>query len=56
MKVYIILAHGYEDGSEIEGVYANADDALDAIRQLRHEQDPMDDWLRYEIQVMEVIE
>ena len=56
MKVYIILEEGYEDGAEIAGVYANSNDAISAIRELRRHQDPDDDWLYYEIKEEEVQE
>lgn len=50
MKVYIILANGYEDGSLIEGVYQDLKDAKKAIRDLRRNMDPLDkEWLSYSI-------
>lgn len=57
MKVYIILANGYEDGSLIEGVYQELKDAKKAIRDLRRNMDPLDkEWLSYSIADEEVRE
>ncbi len=56
MKVYIILSNGYEDGSIIEGVYREFEDAKEAIRDLRWKQDPEDDWLYYTLHEEEVKE
>lgn len=57
MKVYIILANGYEDGSLIEGVYQDLKDAKKAIRDLRRNMDPLDkEWLSYSIADEEVRE
>lgn len=57
MKVYIILANGYEDGSLIEGVYQDLKDAKKAIHDLRRNMDPLDkEWLSYSIADEEVRE
>ena len=54
MKVYIVLEDGYEDGSEIDSVFRNSNDAIDRIKELRRNQDPLDDWLSFRIEEKEI--